>query len=274
MYPRLLLLFVLLWCNPASASPLIAYTEELPPLNFLQHDKVSGFSSELLQARAAKAAIPLSLQLLPWARGYAMTQSTPGSLLFSTVRTPERENLFRWVGPISPRRIYLYRLTRRKDIQLRNIEQLKQLRTSTLFESATQKRLLELGLRIGEEQDSGRSDAVNLGKLLLGRVDLVAMLDCRFFPLQGVTTVHCEVAREVMATLPGETPVTTRPDTDATLASLLWKLSRLVTSTPVSTGAAPSSVRLASTVSVAVSKPQPSASREWRVASAVTADGK
>jgi PfaB family protein len=28
---------------------------------------------------------------------------------------------------------------------------------------------------------------------------LVAMLDCRFFPLQGVTTVHCEVAREVAA---------------------------------------------------------------------------
>jgi PfaB family protein len=26
---------------------------------------------------------------------------------------------------------------------------------------------------------------------------LVAMLNCRFFPLQGVTTVHCEVAREV-----------------------------------------------------------------------------
>ncbi len=26
---------------------------------------------------------------------------------------------------------------------------------------------------------------------------LVAMLDCRFFPLQGVTTVHCEVARQV-----------------------------------------------------------------------------
>ncbi|HBA86619.1 MAG TPA: type I polyketide synthase [Geobacter sp.] len=26
---------------------------------------------------------------------------------------------------------------------------------------------------------------------------LVAMLDCNFFPLQGVTTVHCEVAREV-----------------------------------------------------------------------------
>ncbi|MBT0654746.1 type I polyketide synthase [Geomobilimonas luticola] len=28
---------------------------------------------------------------------------------------------------------------------------------------------------------------------------LVAMLGCRFFPLQGVTTVHCEVAREVAA---------------------------------------------------------------------------
>lgn len=177
MCSRLLLLFVLLCGHPAIASTLLAYTEELPPLNFLQHDKVSGFSSELLQAMADKAAIPLSLQLLPWARAYAMTQSTPGSLLFSTVRTPERENLFRWVGPISPRRIYLYRLAGRRDIQLHSIEQLRQLRTSTLFESATQKRLLELGLRIGQEQDSGRSDAVNLGKLQLGRVDLVAMLD-------------------------------------------------------------------------------------------------
>lgn len=177
MYPRLLLLLVLSWWHPASASALIAYTEELPPLNFQQSDKVSGFSSELLQAMADKAAIPLSQQLLPWARSYALTQSTPGSLLFSTVRTPKREKLFRWVGPISPRRIYLYRLSRRKDIQLHSIEQLRQLRTSTLFESATQKRLQALGLRIGEEQDSGRSDAVNLGKLQLGRVDLVAMLD-------------------------------------------------------------------------------------------------
>jgi polar amino acid transport system substrate-binding protein len=177
MRPSLVFALALLLLSPAHAAGITAYTEELPPLNFQQGEQLGGYASELLAAMAERADIPVHQQLLPWARAYALVQSTPATLLFSTVRTTEREPLFRWVGPISPRRIYLYRLEQRHDIRLRHAGQLKQLRIGTLFASASQLRLQQLGLPLGAGQDSTHSDAANLAKLKLGRVDLIAMLD-------------------------------------------------------------------------------------------------
>ncbi|GFO69931.1 hypothetical protein GMLC_35100 [Geomonas limicola] len=48
---------------------------------------------------------------------------------------------------------------------------------------------------------------------------LVAMLDCRFFPLQGVTTVHCEVARQVAQAYHDLHLFTTQPDPALTFYS-------------------------------------------------------
>ena len=177
MRPRLLVAFLLLLQSPADAAGLTAYTEELPPLNYQQGQQVTGFASELLMAMASKAGLALKLQLLPWSRAYVTVQATPDTVLFSTVRTPERENQFRWVGPIGKRRIYLYRLSQRDEIKVTDIRQLKQWRIGTIFASASQKQLQQLGLRPGVEQDSAPDDASNLAKLRMGRVDLLAMLD-------------------------------------------------------------------------------------------------
>ena len=48
---------------------------------------------------------------------------------------------------------------------------------------------------------------------------LVVMLDCRFFPLQGVTTVHCEVAREVANPYRDLHLFTTQPPPEVTFYS-------------------------------------------------------
>ncbi|MCA9749901.1 MAG: hypothetical protein KC414_12405, partial [Romboutsia sp.] len=40
--------------------------------------------------------------IVPWARGYSQAKSkTAAVALFSTTRTKAREDLFKWVGPIS-----------------------------------------------------------------------------------------------------------------------------------------------------------------------------
>ena len=41
-----------------------------------------------------------SIQVVPWARGYQMVQRTPGTGLFATIRSAQREADFKWVGPI------------------------------------------------------------------------------------------------------------------------------------------------------------------------------
>lgn len=161
---------------PARADKLLAYTEDVPPLNYLENGRVKGFGTELLELVAKEAGFDLRVEVLPWLRAYAQVKNTPGSLLFTLVRTPERENQFLWVGPISPRRIYLYRLAERRDIHIAAPADLARYRNGALAGSAAAKQLAEMGLS-SDSLDIGHSDTSDLQKLVLGRVDTVAMLD-------------------------------------------------------------------------------------------------
>ena len=52
-----------------------------------------------------------AIQLLDWTDGYNRTLHEAGTMLFSTVRNAERENLFRWLGPIAPHKDVIIALT-------------------------------------------------------------------------------------------------------------------------------------------------------------------
>jgi polar amino acid transport system substrate-binding protein len=43
-----------------------------------------------------------AIEFLPWTEGYQRAQKEKNTVLFSTARLPEREKLFKWVGPIRP----------------------------------------------------------------------------------------------------------------------------------------------------------------------------
>lgn len=76
------------------------YTEEAAPLAFMQDGEMRGMSAELVNALIARTGEPSTVEIVPWTRGYYLAQREPDTALFSTVRTPEREASFQWVGPI------------------------------------------------------------------------------------------------------------------------------------------------------------------------------
>jgi len=162
---------------PTRASDLAAYTEQLPPLNYQDGAQISGFATDLLRMAAHDADLSLSIELQPWARAYRTVLDTPDSVIFSITRTPEREPLFLWVGPISPRQIKLYRLSTRPDISVQAEADLMHYTHGAMFESAAAKKLAGLGLQPGRGLDLGATDEITLKKLFLGRTDTVAMLD-------------------------------------------------------------------------------------------------
>lgn len=85
-------------------------TETYPPYNFKQDGELRGIAVEMLLAASKKGNLGLTrddVRLLPWARGYENVQSDPKSMLFSTTRTESREDVFRWVGPITETRVAL-----------------------------------------------------------------------------------------------------------------------------------------------------------------------
>lgn len=161
----------------APAGELHGLTENLAPLNYQGARGPQGFSVELLRRLAADTAQSLVLDVLPWQRAVQQAAGDPASVLFSLTRTPEREAQYRWVGPITPRRILVYKLARRRGLTLERLADLGDARIGAVRDSATDRQLQAAGLRPGEQIEHGRDDATNVRKLLAGRMAFVALLD-------------------------------------------------------------------------------------------------
>ncbi len=150
-------------------------TEELPPYNFSRENLVYGISADILLAIKEKNGISVersSLQMMPWPRAYLMAQETPSSILFSTARTPQRENLFKWVGPITDIAIGLV-APKSKNIKLQSIEDAEKYRIGTILNGAPEQLVREAG--VGEDcLERAVSPEANFQKLHLGRIDLFA----------------------------------------------------------------------------------------------------
>lgn len=96
-------LLCLMFCYASlglAAEPLQLYTEEYPPLNFSQAGKPAGLGVEVVEEILRRTGQQASIEVVPWARGYQATLSQPNTGLFVAMRTEEREQLFKWVGPI------------------------------------------------------------------------------------------------------------------------------------------------------------------------------
>ena len=89
---------------------VVLLTENFPPYNmaingknFAQEDNVDGIAVDVVREMFKRAGIKYSLTLrFPWDRIYKLALEKPDYGVFVTARLPEREALFKWVGPIGP----------------------------------------------------------------------------------------------------------------------------------------------------------------------------
>ena len=118
MFKRLLLVLasasvLLLNTVRAENSPdtdLVLLTENFPPYNmakngknFAQGDNINGIATDIVREIFQRAGVTYSLTLrFPWERVYKLALENPGYGAFVMARLPDREKLFKWVGPIGP----------------------------------------------------------------------------------------------------------------------------------------------------------------------------
>ncbi len=82
------------------AQSLQFYTEEYPPLNYSRDGRPVGLAVDLVRELFERTGDHGRISVVPWARGYQAAQLEPNTALFVTMRTAERERLFKWVGPV------------------------------------------------------------------------------------------------------------------------------------------------------------------------------
>lgn len=143
-------------------------TEINPPFNYQEGTSIAGISTEILLEMGRRADVPMQLQLLPWARAYQSALSLPDTCVYSTVRLPERETLFKWIGPLSTNKWALFAKSDfNKKIQ--TIEDAKAYRIGGVTMDAKAAYLKSIGF---PHIDLVGDDHLNRAKLLAGRIDL------------------------------------------------------------------------------------------------------
>ena len=157
------------------ADELIILTENNRPYSYREAGEIKGFSTELVKAMVDVTGVDVKYFVLyPWARAYKMAQEEKNVLLYSVTRRPDREALFKWVGPIASNRKYLFRLAARNDIQVSNLEDAKNYVVGVVRDSSLAEQLLDMGFVNGSNLDLVADKTLNTRRMYAKRVDLIA----------------------------------------------------------------------------------------------------
>ena len=154
---------------PQVPSRLFITTEHSPPAIMLEGDRVAGYASDKIHEIMARTGLDYSIDVLPWKRAYAAALQRPDGCVYATTRTPEREALFKWVGPTDEGAwVLLGRADR--NFQLTTLEDARGLRIGTYNGDVRDEYLRARGFKV----DPAPNDRLNPQKLLLNRIDLWA----------------------------------------------------------------------------------------------------
>lgn len=77
--------------------------EDYYPLSYMDGGKVTGTLVDTIESITYTAGMPVTrdqIRILPWNEAYVSAQQIPDTLLLGVYRTPDRENLFKWIGPV------------------------------------------------------------------------------------------------------------------------------------------------------------------------------
>lgn len=180
------LIFLLFFCFTISNSlnaddTIVAVTENWKPFNYVENGIVKGASTEIVRAVLDESDIKYTITVFPWARSYMMALSHENILIYSLIRSPRREELFHWVGPVSDSdQIAFYKLSTREDIVLESLDQAKRYRIGLTKDSPLHGHLIDLGFDESLIDIVALDQLANIKKLLLGRIDILPASEQQF----------------------------------------------------------------------------------------------
>jgi polar amino acid transport system substrate-binding protein len=162
-------LAVLLCCTVAWSAPvsLAIKTEHSFPAVMVENGEIIGYATEKVRELLRRSSIDYTIELQPWKRAYTLALTQPATCVYPTTRTPERQTLFKWVGPLVETDWVLYgRAGRNKGIT--RLDQVRGMRIGSYLGDVRGEYLKDLGFQV----EFVTNDEANPQKLMLDRIDL------------------------------------------------------------------------------------------------------
>jgi polar amino acid transport system substrate-binding protein len=156
--------------TPAHAA-LHLLTDENAPFGYTDpaSQKITGITADMVVEAASRAKQPYVLEIFPWARAYSLAKNDPDTCVYPLARLPERESLFRWVGPLSVNTWVLYAKSSFQG-EIGSLAALEKYTVGGLLQDGPAVYLKSQGVNVEMVGDNKH----NLKKLAAGRIDLWA----------------------------------------------------------------------------------------------------
>ncbi|WP_018236610.1 ABC transporter substrate-binding protein [Ensifer sp. BR816] len=166
---QLILAFFLGLSAAAHAETIHFVTEEYPPYNFSTDKGPSGASVDQIALIMEAVKLPYEIEVLPWARAFALAEKEPFHCVFTTGHDTERDKKFKWIEPLLVDHMIM---VRGKDsaTRPRSLDEAREFIVGTQREDFSANYLKEHGF---QKIDYAANLDSTLKKLIAGRVDLM-----------------------------------------------------------------------------------------------------
>ncbi|MDZ7793941.1 MAG: methyl-accepting chemotaxis protein [Spirochaetia bacterium] len=155
-------------------APLII-AEQMPPYNYMGKNGATGISTEILQALLERLDIHWPIEFMTWTVAYHIALREPNILLYSMLRTADREELFHWVGPLFTDKMNLYRKGGRVDVNPSSMKDALSYRIGVVEDNFEHHYFRDRGLEAGDGLFPVEEQGENFASLLAEKVDLIAL---------------------------------------------------------------------------------------------------
>jgi polar amino acid transport system substrate-binding protein len=124
-------------------------TEQFPPFNYQENDKIEGLSTLIVKKLLEGAHLKYKIELVPWERAYNTALYRPNTLIYTIAKTASRKDKFHWIGKISNRKVSLFRLRSRLDLANMTLEVAKEeARIATIQGDASTENIIAMGFSV------------------------------------------------------------------------------------------------------------------------------
>ncbi len=135
----------------ATTNVIRVVTEHLPPYQIGKDKILVGGNVGLPVKSLLKTVAPTAqIEVMPWARAFKIASSRPNTIIFSLVRTPEREDNFIWIGKVAHVKTRLYTLAGSEINPVDNLNELRPFQIGVKRQDAIATYLTQEGFKYGE----------------------------------------------------------------------------------------------------------------------------
>jgi polar amino acid transport system substrate-binding protein len=145
-------------------------TEDFAPFNYMgENGSVEGKSSEIVRLILASMGMHARIEMMNMADAYQIISTEPNTAFYSAARNPQREQAFKWVGPIGAYDKTIYAKSG-AEYNITSLEDAKKAKSICVVQSDDRQQMLSgLGFEnlVMKQKDAQCVNALSLGEVQL-----------------------------------------------------------------------------------------------------------